>query len=94
MNISAFLLKIQKHHEQNVLSGRLCLFVCFVLFCFGDFKRTQLTYRKNINWKTEATISYVALFPEGSLHNYFGQFLFLMMNHRAFAEKRKKEKTA
>lgn len=42
-----------------------------VVFCFGDFKSTQLTYRKNIKWKIESTISYVALFPEEFLHGLF-----------------------
>lgn len=89
VNICAFLLKIQNYHEQNVLSERLCLFICLcAVFCFDDFKSTQLTYRKNINWKIESTI-------QNSRRNfctvYFGQFLFLMMNHRAFAKKKKKK---
>lgn len=39
------------------------------LFCLGDFKRTQLIIERTSTGKS--TISYVALFPEESLHNLF-----------------------
>lgn len=39
------------------------------LFCLGDFKRTQLIIERTPTGKS--TISYVALFPEESLHNLF-----------------------